>query len=75
MEVQIKYKGIDLFIECDYSPPEEQVRYYSDMSGYPGANSELELISIFVGDTDIFEMFSPEDLERIEELCLNKIEE
>lgn len=74
MEVQINYKGIDLIVEGIYTPPEETVMYYSDMSGYPGAASEFECNSIYVEDVDIFELFSLEDLERIEELCINKIE-
>jgi len=75
METTIKFKGIDLTVEGVYTPPEPMVMYYKDMSGYPGANSEFECNAIYAGDVDIFELFSLEDLEKIEELCLNKIEE
>jgi hypothetical protein len=75
MEVNIRFKGIDLTVEGVYTPAEPMVMYYKDMSGYDGANSEFECNTIYAGDVDIFELFSLEDLEKIEELCLISIEE
>jgi len=77
MEIQIRYKSVDLVIEGNYSPPEEQVRYYSDGSGYPGANSEFEVSDVFVRDSfiSVLNLFTAENLSEIEELCLISIEE
>jgi hypothetical protein len=77
METNIRYKGVDLVVEGNYSPPEEQIRYYSDGSGYPGANSEFEVSDVFVRDSfiSVFNLFSAENLSEIEEICLIEIEE
>jgi hypothetical protein len=77
MEVQINYKGVDLVVEGNYYKGEEAVRYYSDMSGYPGSNSEFEITDVFVRDSfiSVFNLFSAENLSEMEEICLIKIEE
>ena len=38
MEINIEFKGIPLRVVGEYEAGEEAVRYYSDMSGYPGSN-------------------------------------
>lgn len=76
MEVNIRYKGIDLVVVGNYTPLEEQVRYYSDMSGYPGSNSEFEINDVFVRDSfiSVFNLFTAENLSELEEICLIEIE-
>ena len=76
METNIRYKGIDLVVVGNYTPAEEPVRYYSDMSGYPGASSEFELTDVFVRDSfvSVLNLFSAENLSELEELCLIEIE-
>ena len=48
MEIEIEFKGIKLLVSGTYTPPEEPVRYYNDMSGHPGSNSDFDINEIFV---------------------------
>lgn len=74
MIVEIKYKDVDLLVGGHYTPPEEQVMYYPDGNGYPGSASEYTVEEVFVGETDIYNLFSWDDLDRISELCIEEIE-
>lgn len=40
--------SVDLELEFSYTPGEPEVRYYPDMSGYPGSPPEVELLSVVV---------------------------
>ena len=73
--IEIEFKGIKLLVGGTYIPPEEPVRYYNDMSGHPGSNSDFDINEIFVEDTDIYELFGEKDLEAIKDLIIEKIEE
>jgi len=73
-EQEIIYKGIKLLIEGTYTEPEEEVRYYDDYSGHPGSSSDYDINAVFVQDTDIYELLSVNDLEKIVELVLEEIE-
>lgn len=73
MTIDINYKGIDLTIEGEYEPSEEEVTYESDLSGYPGSNSSFIIYEVFVEEVDIFDIISDFDLEALEELILNEI--
>ena len=73
--IEIEFKGIKLSVGGTYIPPEEPVRYYNDMSGYPGSNSDFDINEIFVEETDIYELFGEKDLETIKDLIIEKIEE
>ena len=77
MEVNIEFKGIPLRVVGEYEAGEEAVRYYSDMSGYPGSNSSFLVEEVYADDSeiDIFELFSPADLEVLEEKVLDKLED
>ena len=68
MEVQITYKEVEIVVEGTYTPPEERT------DTYPGASSDFDINSVFVEDVDIYNLFSVDDLERIEELILEEIE-
>lgn len=70
---EIEYRGIKLLVTGTYEPPEEQVRYYDDMSGYPGSNADFIIDKIFVENTNIYDLFSVMDLEEIVELVLEEI--
>lgn len=77
MEINIEFKGIPLRVVGEYEAGEEAVRYYSDMSGYPGSPSSYDVEEVYVEDSeiDIFEFFSPDDLEIIAEKVLEQIED
>ena len=77
MEINIEFKGIPLRVVGEYEAGEEAVRYYSDMSGYPGSRGSYYPHTIYAEDSDIdlVELFSPADLEVLEEKILEQIED
>ena len=77
MEINIEFKGIPLRVVGEYEAGEEAVMYYSDMSGYPGSNSSFLVEEVYAEDSDIdlVELFSPADLEILEEKVLEQIED
>ena len=68
MEVQITYKEVEMVVEGTYIPHEERTH------DYPGAPSDFDINAVFIFDADIYNLFSVDDLERIEELVLEDIE-
>ena len=77
MEINIEFKGIPLRVVGEYEAGEEAVMYYSDMSGYSGSNSSFLVEEVYAEDSDIdiVELFSPADLEILEEKILEQIED
>ena len=77
MEINIEFKGISLRVGGEYEAGEEAVMYYSDMSGHPGSNSSFLVEEVYADDSeiDIFELFSPADLEILEEKIIEQIED
>ena len=77
MEINIEFKGIPLRVVGEYEAGEEVVRYYSDMSGYSGSNSSFLVEEVYAEDSDIdiFELFSPADLEVLTEKVIEQIED
>ena len=77
MEINIEFKGISLRVVGEYEAGEEAVMYYSDMSGHPGSNSSFLVEEVYADDSeiDIFELFSPADLEVLEEKIIEQIED
>lgn len=77
MEVEIEFKGVPLRVEGTYEAGEEQVNYYSDMSGHPGSASSFDVNEIYATDSEInlFGIFDEEEIEEIETEVINKIEE
>ena len=75
-EVAVEFRDVELFITGNYHEPEEEVRYYSDMSGYPRSPSSFEILEIKVRDSDVdlFDLLE-DHLETLEEMCLKQIEE
>ena len=76
MEINIEFKGISLRVVGEYEAGEEAVMYYSDMSGHPGSNSSFLVEEVYADDSeiDIFELFSPADLEILAEKIIEQIE-
>ena len=57
-EQEITYRGIKLLIEGYYTEPEEEVRYYSDMSGHPGSPSEFDVNAVFLPNNATKDLFN-----------------
>ena len=74
-ELEIELKGIKMTVEGYYFPGEPQVRYYDDMSGYPGSDSEFEINSVKIHDQEIWDLLTDNDFDEITQICLTKIEE
>lgn len=74
-EHEITYKGITLLVGGTYYKGEEMVRYNSDLSGVPESPSTFDINEVFVEETDIYELFSSEQLQDIEKIILELIEE
>lgn len=72
---EINYSGVDIVVEGNYYPGEDEVMYDSDMAGYPGSRSEFEIYDVFVGDISIIELLSDYQLEDIQSEIIQKIED
>lgn len=74
-EVNIEFREVELLIVGNYHESEEEVMYYSDMSGYPGSPSSFEILEIKVADSevDLFDLLE-DHLETLERMCLEQIE-
>jgi hypothetical protein len=73
-ELEIIYKGVLLFVTGEYTPSEELVYYYSDGSGYPGANSEFLIDSVLIEGVEISSLLKNEDFEKISEIVIAQLE-
>jgi len=73
-EITINYKGIEILVEGTYTPGEEEVRYFSDMSGQPSSPSEFDINAVYVNGVDILELLSEESLIEIELLVIESVE-
>ena len=47
MQIEIQYGDKNLLVEFIYMPPEPEVKYYPDYSGYPGAPAKIDIISVY----------------------------
>ena len=72
--VNITYKGIDLTVEGTYDKGDEEIRYTSDMGGYPGFPSSFDIECVWVNGVDIYELVSSRGLEEIERIIVEKLE-
>lgn len=68
-EVVITFKDVELEVVGDYFEGDKETR------DYPGSNSYFSIESILAGDVDIYNLFSWEDIDRIEDLVIEKLEE
>ena len=67
--VTINYKGIELEIVGDYFEGDKETR------DYPGSSSYFEASQILHAGENIFEFFSWDDISKMEELVIEKLEE
>ncbi len=65
-------EGIGLEVYFEFSPEEQEVRYYNDGSGYPGCAASLEISEVLLKDVDIINLLSEKQLEEIEKLIREK---
>ncbi len=70
----IKFKDIKLTIVGDYTEGDSGTAYHEDLSGTPPTDSQYEIENIFVESVDIYDLFSYDDISRIEELVLIELE-
>ena len=75
MEINIEFKGIPLRVVGEYEAGEERTYYDDNLGGHPGSNSSFDVNEVYAEDIDIFELFSPADLEILEEKILEQIED
>jgi hypothetical protein len=73
-EVEISFGGINLTVSGKYIPEEPEVRYYADMSGYPGSGSDFEIDSIQINGTEINELLSEEQFEEVKDKVIEYLE-
>ena len=57
MKQSIKFKTLEVEVEFDYTPLEEEVKYYENGDGYPGCNSKLEISNVYYCKNDITSFF------------------
>lgn len=67
--VTINYKDVELEVVGNYFEGDKETR------DYPGSNSYFEVNKILAGYVNIYDLFSWEDIDRIEELVIEKLEE
>ena len=77
MEINIEFKGIPLRVVGEYEAGEERTYYDSDLGGHPGSRGSYYPHTIYAEDSniDLVELFSPADLEILEEKILEQIED
>lgn len=74
-KITIEYSGVEIIVVGEYTPEEQEVRYYSDGSGYPGAPAEFEIQKILYKGVDVFDIYENlDELEDIAEACIDKID-
>jgi hypothetical protein len=77
MEINIEFKGIPLRVVGEYEAGENRELYQFDLGGYPGSLPSFLVEEVYAEDSeiDIFELFSPADLEVLSEKILEQIED
>jgi hypothetical protein len=60
----LTHKGVDLVVEYDYQPA-EAAQHYGD-APYPGCPEYVEVTSVKVGDSDIYELLDASVIEALE---------
>ena len=77
MEINIEFKGISLRVVGEYEAGEERTYYDDNLGGHPGSNSSFDVNEVYAEDSDIdiFELFSPADLEVLAEKVIEQIED
>ena len=67
---EIVYDNVTMTVYGEMSPEEPEVRYDSDISGYPGCSAEFEIEKIEVCGFDVTNMLDESVFEPIKQLVL-----
>jgi hypothetical protein len=74
VEVDIKYRGVEITVDGYYTPEEPMVMYYDDGSGYPGSPAEMEIHDIKYFDVSVKDLYESLDvITEIEDLIIEKL--
>lgn len=65
--VEITFHDTDISVDYEYDPGEAMVMYYPDGSGHPGAPPSVEIHDIYIGDTNVIDIFDPRLIVELEE--------
>jgi hypothetical protein len=72
--IEINGEEIPVEVEFSYDPGEPEVRYYANGDGHPGSPESAEIESVKDTDTgeeiDVYEIFSREQIEELENKCI-----
>ena len=72
----ITYKGVDMYVEFNYSEYRPAVYYLSNGDpGYPAEGGEFEITSIQVGGIEIGTLIDDDACAEIEQIIINNYEE
>jgi hypothetical protein len=66
--------GFNMLCEFEYEEEEPAIVTAQD-GGHPGSPANAQLLVCKVGDTNIFDMLDPQQIETIEEACIKAMEE
>lgn len=62
-------------MECDFDYEEGEAPVWSDVTGgHPGSPSNAVLVGCAVGGVSIYDMLSSDQIERLEEACIQAME-
>ena len=69
---EITFYDVYLTVDYDYSPEEPTVWRYSNGDGHPGSPAYVDILDIRVQGTSIYEVFSDDLIEKLEEKILDE---
>jgi len=74
-ELELVLYTVPLQVVGEFTPKEEMVMYYSDLSGYPGAPAEFEIEDVFLNGISIYDLMGDIALESLGDMAIDFIEE
>lgn len=73
-EMLVTIEDVCLFVKYEYDEGEPRVMYYSDFSGHPGSPPSVQVLEVYAGDVDVFNLLSNRQIENIEMEILESYE-
>lgn len=65
--VDLEYEGVSMTVIGEYEKAEEEERYSSDLSGYPGCAASFEVQQVLVCGNDITDLIDQVHFAKISE--------